>query len=82
MALSSKTEGGHDYRQHGRDLHAFIEALQLEDIILGGWSFGCLATLAYIHQYGADRLGGFVMLDGTTACNGRGQYYRLGHLSL
>jgi pimeloyl-ACP methyl ester carboxylesterase len=62
--LSSKTTGGHDYEQHGRDLGAFIEALRLERLVLGGWSFGCLATLAYINQFGSDRLAGFIMLDG------------------
>jgi len=62
--LSSKTATGHDYQQHGRDLHAFINVLELDDFILGGWSFGCLATLAYINQFGAERLSGFIMLDG------------------
>ncbi len=62
--LSSKTAGGHHYEQQGRDLHAFIEGLQLDNIVLGGWSFGCLETLAYINQFGAGRLSGFLMLDG------------------
>ncbi len=62
--LSSNTAGGHFYERHGRDLHAFIEALQLDRIVLGGWSFGCLATLACINRFGSDRLAGFIMLDG------------------
>lgn len=62
--LSSKTAKGHHYPQHGRDLHVFINALELDGLVLGGWSFGCLSTLAYIHQFGAGRLGGFIMLDG------------------
>ena len=62
--LSSKTATGHSYQQHGRDLHEFINALELDSIILGGWSFGCLATLAYINQFGTERLSGFIMLDG------------------
>ena len=64
QGLSSKTPGGHYYEQHGRDLHNFIDALQLDHIVLGGWSFGCLAALAYVDQFGADRLDGFIMLDG------------------
>ena len=64
QGLSSKTRGGHDYRQHGRDLHALIEALGLERIVLGGWSFGCLEALAYVNQFGAARLSGFIMIDG------------------
>ena len=64
QGLSSKTDGGHVYQQHGRDLHAFIEALQLDNIVLGGWSFGCLEALAYVSQFGAERLSGFIMIDG------------------
>jgi pimeloyl-ACP methyl ester carboxylesterase len=64
QGLSSKTANGHNYEQHGRDLQAFVEALQLEQLILGGWSFGTLATLAYLNQFGAERLTGFIMLDG------------------
>ena len=61
---SSKTDDGHFYEQHGKDLHQFIEALQLKNIILGGWSFGTLATLSYVNQFGRDQLGGFIMIDG------------------
>jgi non-heme chloroperoxidase len=64
QGLSSKTVNGHSYEQHGRDLHAFVEALQLDQFILGGWSFGTLETLAYINQFGAEHLTGFIMLDG------------------
>lgn len=64
QGLSSNTSGGHSYRQHGRDLHALIEALRLDNIVLGGWSFGCLETLAYVSQFGAERLRGFIMIDG------------------
>ncbi|MFT7675780.1 MAG: non-heme chloroperoxidase, partial [Gammaproteobacteria bacterium] len=56
--------------QHGKDLHRYIEALSLQKIILGGWSFGCLATLSYVNQFGADRLAGFIMLDGPPRATG------------
>ncbi len=69
--LSTKTEGGHFYEQHGRDLHTFIEKLQLDSIVLGGWSFGTLAALSYVHQFGAGRLRGFVMLDGPPRATGK-----------
>ena len=64
QGLSSKTCGGHNYEQHGRDLHRFIENLELDNMILGGWSFGCLEILSYVNQFGADRLCGFIMIDG------------------
>jgi len=62
--LSSKTQDGHFYEQHGRDIGAFIEKLGLENIVIAGWSFATLAVLAYVHQYGATRLSGLIMLDG------------------
>lgn len=68
--LSSQTASGHYYEQHGRDLHDFIEGLQLDNIVLGGWSFGTLAALSYLEQYGHDRLDGFVMLDGPPRASG------------
>lgn len=63
QGLSSKTEGGHYYQQHGRDLNAFINALGLKNIVLGGWSFGGNEVLAYVNQFGSDALKGFVMID-------------------
>ena len=68
--LSTDTAGGHYYEQHGRDLHAFIEALALDDIVLAGWSFGVLDALAYVSQFGSDKLCGFIMLDGSPKSRG------------
>lgn len=64
QGLSSKTGDGHHYEQHGRDLHSLIDGLQLDHIVLGGWSFGCMETLAYINQFGVSKLRGFIMIDG------------------
>ena len=68
--LSSKTEGGHTYAQHGRDMGAFFEILNLNNIVLCGWSFGTLAALSYVNQFGKDRLSGFIMLDGPPRATG------------
>ena len=68
--LSSKTATGNHYEQHGRDLHAFIEAMRLDDIVLGGWSFGVLDVLAYIEQFGREKLSGVIMLDGSPKSRG------------
>ena len=70
QGLSSKTPDGHDYPHHGRDLHLFIEALGLDRIVLGGWSFGCLEILAYINQFGSTRLAGLIMIDGPPRATG------------
>ena len=68
--LSSKTPGGHFYEQHGRDICAFIETLNLDNIVLCGWSFGTLAALSYVNQFGTERLSGFIMLDGPPRATG------------
>lgn len=68
---SSKTPDGHTYEQHGRDLARLIETLDLQNIVLGGWSFGTLAALSYIHQFGADRLQGLAMIDGPPKAIGK-----------
>jgi non-heme chloroperoxidase len=70
QGLSTKTAGGHFYEQHGRDLHAFIEALGLDNTVLGGWSNGGLDALAYLDQFGAGKLRGFIMLDAAPKSTG------------
>lgn len=62
---STKTPEGHTYAQRGRDVAAFIEALDLDRIVLVGWSYGVLDLLAYVDQFGPDRLVGVVLIDGT-----------------
>lgn len=61
---SSKTTDGHHYEQHGRDLQQLIERLDLNHIVLCGWSYGVMDMLAYIDQFGSARLAGVIMLDG------------------
>jgi non-heme chloroperoxidase len=60
---SSKTEGGHFYEQHGRDLHNFLLRLGLKHVVLGGWSYGGFDVLAYIREYGADNVRALIMID-------------------
>ncbi len=62
---STKTAGGQHYDQRGADLHALIEALDLDSITLVGWSYGVLDQFAYITQQGTGRLDGVVIVDGT-----------------
>lgn len=68
--LSTKSASGHFYEQHGRDLHNLIEALGLDQIVLGGWSAACLTILSYVNQYGAGRLSGLIMIDGAPRWKG------------
>ena len=68
---SSRTVSGHTYEQHGRDLHQLLQKLALNDVVLCGWSFGTIATLSYVHQFGLERLKGFIMLDGPPRATGQ-----------
>jgi non-heme chloroperoxidase len=60
---STKTEGGHFYEQHGRDLHNFLRRLGLRHVVLGGWSYGGFDVLAYIREYGTDSVRALIMID-------------------
>jgi non-heme chloroperoxidase len=60
---STKTLNGNDYLTHGADLAKFIQALDLKDVILVGWSFGCLQSWAYVRHAGLDNLKAVVSVD-------------------
>ncbi len=60
---SSKTIEGHSYQQHGRDLAALLEALELDHVILAGWSYGVTEQLAYLDQFGDQKIAAMVMID-------------------
>ena len=61
---TTQTTDGNHYEQHGADISEFINELGLENVVLCGWSFGTLATLSYVEQFGSNKLSGFIMLDG------------------
>lgn len=60
---SSITLHGNDYTTHAADLAKVIKALELQDIVLVGWSFGCLATWGYVKQEGMKALKAMVCID-------------------
>ena len=63
MAKTTVTESGNTYAQHGRDLHEFIEALELDSVVLMGWSLGVFDAYAYMDEFGTDRVEAFVAVD-------------------
>jgi pimeloyl-ACP methyl ester carboxylesterase len=65
QGLSTKTMEGHTYQQHGRDLKAVMDKLNLSNVVLAGWSAGVLDQFAYINQFGADNLKAVIIIDGT-----------------
>lgn len=60
---SSKPVEGHTYQQHARDLAQLIDKLGLNNIILAGWSYGVTEQLAYINQFGVEKIKGMIMID-------------------
>lgn len=60
---SSRTESGHDYGQHGADLAAFLDELDLKDVVLLGWSAGACAAYSYFEQFGYGNVRAFVNID-------------------
>ena len=65
QGLSTKTMEGHTYQQHGRDLKAVMDKLDLSNVVLAGWSAGVLDQFAYINQFGVDNLKAVIVIDGT-----------------
>jgi non-heme chloroperoxidase len=67
QGLSSKTAEGHTYAQHGRDLDALLDQLDITEAVLLGWSNGGGDVLEYVRQFGASRLSGLAMIDACPA---------------
>ena len=57
---SSQPYGGYDYDTMAADLHALIEAKDLTDVTLVGFSMGGGEVARYVGAYGTDRLKGVV----------------------
>lgn len=53
---STKSVDGNDYLTHGKDVAGLIEALDLKDIVMIGWSTGNLDTWSYVQQYSKEKL--------------------------
>jgi non-heme chloroperoxidase len=60
---SSKTATGNDYAAHSADLKVLVEALDLRDMTLVGWSSGSAETLGYIRLAGLERVKAHVDID-------------------
>ena len=54
---------GNDYVTHGLDLVKVLEALELKEVTLVGWSFGCLTIWEYIRQQGVENIKSLVFVD-------------------
>ncbi len=60
---SEKAPAGHTIPQYGRDLDAFIRALDVDRPVLLGWSMGAFVAFDYIRQFGTGSIRGLVVVD-------------------
>lgn len=60
---SSITLQGNDYVTHGTDLAKVLDALELKNVTLAGWSFGCLTVWEYLKQNGYDNVKSLIFID-------------------
>ncbi|MBN6040432.1 alpha/beta fold hydrolase [Amycolatopsis sp. 195334CR] len=60
---SEKTAQGNNFTTRGRDLDAFLRALDLTGAVLAGFSYGSYDVFAYLRDFGFDRVAGVVVLD-------------------
>ncbi|MGF1626086.1 MAG: alpha/beta fold hydrolase [Alphaproteobacteria bacterium] len=60
---STVTVVGNDYVTHAEDLLAVFTALEVQDPVLVGWSFGCLTTWGFVRQNGPEAVAGHVCID-------------------
>ena len=60
---SSISLHGNDYVTHGTDLAKIISILDLKNVVLAGWSFGCLTVWEYIKQQGLDNVKSVIIID-------------------
>lgn len=60
---SSKTPENNNYVQRGHDLKAFMDALDLKDVVLVGSTAGCKNAWAYFRAYGTENVKAFVCVE-------------------
>jgi microsomal epoxide hydrolase len=61
---SDKPTYGHLPETRARDYKELVDHLDLKQPVLVGWSMGCGELVKYAEQFGADNIGGFVLVDG------------------
>jgi non-heme chloroperoxidase len=60
---SPACDHGHTVAQYARDVHALIEHLELDDVVLVGWSMGSIVIWQYLRQYGLHRLAAQIVIS-------------------
>jgi len=62
---SSKSLQGHTIPQYARDVRSVIDYLNLEGVVLAGWSLAGPVVLEYWKSYGADRVSALALVEMT-----------------
>lgn len=60
---SEKTDLGHTLAQYARDVRAFLDQLDIDDVVLVGWSMGAIVSWEYVDQFGTERIRALVDVD-------------------
>lgn len=60
---SGKTADGNNLTQFGRDLKSILDTMELDRVVIVGWSLGSSVVMSYVEQFGLKRLAGFVNVD-------------------
>ncbi|GEM_PF-164517 len=64
---SDMTAQGNDPFRRSKDVSELLDHLQVDSVVLVGWSLGAFDALAYLHEFGADRVNGLVLVDSPLA---------------
>jgi pimeloyl-ACP methyl ester carboxylesterase len=62
---SDKPAWGHRTARYAKDVYDIIEALNLDDVTLVGWSIGARTCYSYLELFGRHRLRAIVIVDET-----------------
>ncbi len=65
QGYSSKTAGGNNLKRHAQDIKELIEYLQLDHVVLLGWSLAASTVVTYASEFHQYRLSGLVVMDGS-----------------
>jgi pimeloyl-ACP methyl ester carboxylesterase len=60
---SGKTDDNHTIPHYAGDVHHVLDALDLTDVTLVGWSMGAAVAMSYVDQFGEDRLRSLCLVD-------------------
>jgi non-heme chloroperoxidase len=62
---SDRPTGPYTIDAYTQDLAQLLRALQLDDVVLVGWSMGVIVALNYFRRFGGERVGKLVLLSGS-----------------